>query len=384
MSASESFQEVWNVYQEAVQELYRAPSSIQPEAERSAGEIYAERLEERSDMLLTRSAEVRQVLTAHVEADDREQRELAALKLLAAAAYDLSTATDLVQLEETEPTDEAERSGANMVQFADELNAVLAAPMEGGMQGLLAGVERSALPKEAEAARQNLERQIAVYLNDIPEDAANLSQTAVAGIITLGLGPLQSTLSLASQEILSRVPDGISAIGRRAAKLVVEALQKIRATIGEEYEDKAREQVSKWLDDLEENRDTVTGLLDKLYELERIGNEVKQLTKAAPDDTEADRFNQATTSLEDLQARYGKVKGILEWVMRVLAFAKAPLMTAVPWGPVAVYATYAGILGYAVFSGGDYLDWYRTGGQEWLDRVKGLRTTVHEALETQA
>jgi hypothetical protein len=41
-------------------------------------------------------------------------------------------------------------------------------------------------------------------------------------------------------------------------------------------------------------------------------------------------------------------------------------------------------LGYAVFSGGDYLDWYRTGGQEWLDRVKGLRTTVHGALETQA
>jgi hypothetical protein len=66
--------------------------------------------------------------------------------------------------------------------------------------------------------------------------------------------------------------------------------------------------------------------------------------------------------------------------MRVMAFAKTPLMATPPWGTLAVYAFYVVILGYAVYSGGDYLDWYRTGDTAWLDRVKGIRTVVRASL----
>jgi hypothetical protein len=118
-----------------------------------------------------------------------------------------------------------------------------------------------------------------------------------------------------------------------------------------------------------------------IYETPRIKQEVETTLKDAPDTLTAAQFNQATQSLQDMLGRYSKTKGTLNVLMSVLAFAKTPLMTSVPWGPLAVYASYVGIFGYAVYSGGDYLDWYRTGQTDWLDRVKGLRTQVHTALE---
>lgn len=33
-----------------------------------------------------------------------------------------------------------------------------------------------------------------------------------------------------------------------------------------------------------------------------------------------------------------------------------PLLAAAPWGTLALYATYLGLLGYAIYSGGDHLD----------------------------
>lgn len=70
--------------------------------------------------------------------------------------------------------------------------------------------------------------------------------------------------------------------------------------------------------------------------------------------------------------------------MTVLGFVKTPVLAAVPWGPIGVHGTYLGVLAYAIFSGGDYLDWYRLGERAWLDRVAGLRTTVHTSLEREA
>jgi hypothetical protein len=40
---------------------------------------------------------------SHLESDDLDQRELASLKLLAAAAHDLSVASDLPEMAEGEP-----------------------------------------------------------------------------------------------------------------------------------------------------------------------------------------------------------------------------------------------------------------------------------------
>jgi hypothetical protein len=56
-----------------------------------------------------------------------------------------------------------------------------------------------------------------------------------------------------------------------------------------------------------------------------------------------------------------------------------PLLAAAPCGPIAAYAIYAGVFGYTVYSGGDYLDAQRFSGK-WLDHVTGLRTIVTTAM----
>lgn len=375
-----SFEEAWSAYEAAVQDLYRAPTDVVAEAERSAGEIYIEKLEQRGDVLAERSADVRKVLEASMESDDLGQRELAGLKLMAAAAHDLSMASEMYSLEKAEPGAEVERGAHAAILASPDLRSVLDAPMEEGVMGLVE-VERAALPVDPAAARTQLEQTIQEFLNEIPNEASDLSQKVIAGVVNLGLGPAQAAASVAAQEILARIPEGLSLIARKAAILVVEAIQKLRAAWGKEQEQQVLDKVIAWLKDAQDNQDAITELLDKVYETSRIDAEVRARISEASETTPATQFNQATQTLQEMLGRYGKTKGTLNVLMSVLAFAKTPLMTSIPWGPLAVYATYVGIFGYTVYSGGDYLDWYRTGETEWLDRVHGLRTTVRDALE---
>jgi hypothetical protein len=377
-----SFQEAWQAYQQALRDLYRAPEGVTAVAttDRGPGEIYIERLKERSQAILNRAEAVRSTLEESLQTDDLSQRDLAALKLLAAAAYDLSAASDLLALEAAGPSEggrvATDRSAAPIPQ---ELRLVLEAPLDQGMRGLVQA-DRAALPNTPGAAWDTLQKTVSTFLVNIPDDAAELGQTAMGGVVNLGLGPIQMAASLAAQEVLARVPEGLSLVARRVAALAVEGLRKLRAALGEQHEQQVRETAAGWLKDLQEQRDTVTALLDRLYETQRLGEETKALIPVTPEDLPAARYNQATQTLNELIERYAKTKSILINLMRVLSFVKAPLLGAVPWGPLALYTAYVGIMGYAVYSGGDYLDWYRTGDYTWLDRVQGLRTTVRQAL----
>lgn len=182
------------------------------------------------------------------------------------------------------------------------------------------------------------------------------------------LVPAQLLVSLAAQEILARLPDAASSIMRHAAQLLVEAVRKLQNSLGEQAQTQVADQVPKWLEEIQKKRDTVSGLLDKLYETPRIGKVPRAFVKKAPDATGAEAFIQANQALEQLIDSCAKTKKILDGLLRVLALVKVPLMAAVPWGPMGVYATYASVLTYAIFSGADYLDAEQLSKWAWLDR----------------
>ncbi len=374
-----SYPEAWESYRAAVRELYRAPQSAALESERSAGQVYAEKLDEGGDVVIGRAAGLRQALQPELQSEDLDRRELAGLKLLSAAALDLSVAGDLLEMEGEEPGMAVERSASSALLTARELVELLDAPMEGGLSGLLEA-ERGVLPLEPAAARQRLAEVCVDFVRTIPEQAADLSQKAVVGVVNLGLGPAQMVASVAVQELGAMVPDGLSKIGRKAAALALEALQKLRASLGEAQEKEIRDQAEAWFDQIRESRDATAALLDKLYSSEDLGQEVQVSIAAAPDSLQAAAFNGATKHLEDLLGRYAKTKSTLDKVMTVLSLVKTALLPAVPWGPVVLYTSYLGLVGYSVFSGADYLDSARFGQENWLDRVQGLRSTVTKSL----
>jgi hypothetical protein len=379
MAATQSYQEAWTAYQQAVKDLY-APSASILEVERGAKKIHREQLDIQGDLLVACSENMRVSLVEGLVTEDLEQRELATLKLLAGAAYDLSVAMELMESEEADPTMEVERSAHGMLLTSGELMQMLNAPLEGGMSALL-DVERSALPNNLQAARSELQDVIADFVEYIPEETTETCQKVIAGLVTLGIAPIQGAVSVGAQELLVKVPDGVSLIFRRSAQLVAAAISKIQEALGQEQAENIRKRAVEWVKEFQEKPDAVSGLLNKLYEIEKISKETNACIENASAAIDYDRYNQVTESLEELQARYAKSMKLLQKVMPVLAFAKAPLLAAVPWGPVALYTAYIGILGYTIYSGGDYLDWYRTGEREWLDRVQGLRKTVREALK---
>src|SRR5438309_5395053 len=137
ISMTQAYLNTWNEYQEAVNALYAPPSTTEV-AERGAGvPAVTELLGERSETVLARSEELREILADSLETENLSQRELAGLKLVAAAAYDLSVASDLLDVESTGPTGEVERSARAAVLASDVVRRILDAPLEAGMLGLL-------------------------------------------------------------------------------------------------------------------------------------------------------------------------------------------------------------------------------------------------------
>jgi hypothetical protein len=331
-----------------------------------------------ADALLAHSQALRAALVGVEGLTRSDQQALAQLKLLAASAYDLALANDLIELAQR-PIRYALEEETPPLTISPEITLVMEAPLELGMEGL-ARPQAGELPTEPGAARDALAAAIQLSLADIPKAAATLAQTAVAGVATLGLGPIHSAASLAIQQILAKIPEGASALVRRVAAFVVEAVLKIRAALGDEIEEEARAKATIWINEIREQRDTVQALLARLYQVERIQVEVEGLLANPPATVTASQINQATRQAQAQLAAYQQTRSVLVQVMRVMSLAQKPLLAAVPWGPLAIFAGYAGILTYAVLSGGDHVDWYAEQGAIWINRVPGVRTIAAQAV----
>lgn len=373
------YSSAWAAYQEAVSGLYdRAPTAM---ATRGGGEIAAaDDLPDRAQIVLERSLAFGEVTARGMASPDVDQRELAGLQLLSAAAIDLALATDLMRAEKTSAPAEVVQRGSVLPSAMTELYEVMSLPPEAGIRALLAkdlGAVRASAPTEPAAAQQALRDSVEVALTSIRDGAAAAGQALFVGLTSLPLPPIQSAASAAIQEILTRLDSQISLLVRRAASLVVEALHKVLQALGKDAESEARRQAARWIEDLQKG--TILGtLLDKLYEPDKIRADIEQLIEQAGSDVAA--LNSAGQRVLELRVKFGKQKDILIWIARGLAWARPWLIGMQPWGPLTVTAAYVASLGYTVYGGGDYVDWFRTGSQERLNFVPGVRTVVRSAL----
>jgi len=73
-----------------------------------------------------------------------------------------------------------------------------------------------------------------------------------------------------------------------------------------------------------------------------------------------------------------KQKEVIALLLAALSTATPWIMSLQPWGPVGLAAGYTLAIGYVVYAGGDYVDWFWTG--ERLNLVPGVRTVVRQSL----
>jgi histone H3/H4 len=365
-------------YRRALAGLYG--TSVGALRERGEGDIVAAPdLEERASVVVQRSFDLGQAAGANLASVDSGQRELAQLQLLAAAALDLHVASDLARRAEEGPGLEiAERSTA-IPQAIMELNAILDADPLKGITGLVGGLVERGGPAESQSAREALMQAIEFTLEDIQEGAAKLGQATFSNLMQLPVPPLKDAASVVLAELFEKVGQDVSRLLSKAVALIAQAIDKLVQALGKDTEEAARKKVTEWIEDLQAGT-LFVALVKRLYETERIRTELVEVLEGLPEDLPAERYNQATVRVNELAAIYAKQNKTIDWLRHGLAWARPWIMSLAPWGPLGLTAGYVLTIGYVVYSGGDYLDWYRTGEEAWLDRVAGLRTTVDQIM----
>jgi len=363
--------------------------------ERGEGDIImAPDLAERAQVLIERSRDLGEVVAQNQESADPEQRELAELQLLAAAALDLHIASDIVRYAEAGvPAEVVERTAA-LPGAVVELQAILQADPRQGMRSLLdTQTERARRPSQPLEARQALLEAVEGALVDIRDDAAAVGQAVVNNLMQLAAPAIKEAANVVLAEVMAKLSEGVSGLINKAVALIAQAVDKVLKALGREAQDEARQEVAQWLEAWQ--KDTLFGsLLDRLYESDRVYQEIEQqtggalATDAGPVDTAgqhaaelaANRFNTASQHVAELAAKFRKQKQVITWLLHGLAWARPWIMALQPWGALGLTATYVATLGYTVYLGGDYVDWYRMEASERLNFVPGLRVVVRQDL----
>lgn len=376
--ANQDMQTTMHAYEEAIASLYAQPAGEL--SERGVGDIAdAPDTEARMDAVIGRSRAVREALAGGQASEKAEVREMAELQLLAAAAMDLHVASDMVRRAEAGvAADVVERSATAPAAMA-ELHQILSATPEGGMRALVAAeAERAAGPTHPPAAKAALMEAVEGALFDIRDEAAGVGETAIKNLDELPVPAIKDGLAKIAGGLLEKLGEGASLLVRKAATLIAEAIDKILQLLGKRAEDKARQHVAQWIEDLKEGTLLET-LLQRLYEPDRIQRSVAESVEQAGE-LEAARYNGAAEAVNELVAKFRKQTETATWVLKGLTWASPWILGLGPQGAPVLGGAYALTLGYVVFLGGDYADWFRLGDGERLNMVPGLRAVVGEKL----
>lgn len=359
----------WQAYRAAVDTLYQHDDS---DAERAGRRILADAdLEARADGMIDRSEELGTAAEAGLASGDTAVRELAEAQLIAAAAMDLMIADDLAQADEDGA---AERSSG--IPLA-ELYEILDTPQQDGITALLDSDHTRERSHSTGEPRSTALAATDTALEDILDDAGAAAAALTTSLLEIPALPLQQAGAAVSHELLQRLGEKVSLVLRKAVALVVKAIDKLAKALGQTARDTARQEAADWLQRLKQG-EVLRSLLSMLYEPQRISAEVEQLVDTAPDDEQA--LREVSARLNGLGVRFAKHRKVLEWLARGLALVRNWLLGLQPWGPIALVSAHATAIGYVVYLGGDYVDWYRTGRSERLDFVPGIRTVVRESM----
>jgi hypothetical protein len=360
---AKTVEQAWQEHEKAIERV-RSPAG--PAIERSAGISTNE-----GDLqgVVATSEQLRQSLTQAL-ATEAASPDLVSMKMLAAATYDLGLAKDMFDAASADHAG-VERSSAAV--FADEeLRDILETPLS---QMKAFQTERAAGPPENGPARAGLQKKVENFVTEIPKRSAQGMFNAVTGAANFGLGPAQELLSALTQEIAAKIPEGLSKLVGYAVKLIREAMLKLWNAFGEEKQKEMQDKAKSWLKELLQKPNIAAGLLERLYGAAALRTDMSKVIDGATAAT-AEKLNAASDQLDELLARHEKIMNTLGWVVRGVGWVKGPLTAVSPWGPAVAYGVYAGVIGYTVYLGGDYLD---ASGFSWLDHVQGVRVIIKAA-----
>jgi|SRR5215208_2978171 len=381
-----SYEQAWAEYRQALERLYESP--VEAMSGFGEGDVVPEpeeTLADRAENVVAVSQRLGEVIARDLEAEDHEQRELAELKLLSVASSDVAVANDLARRAQDSSIEATDRA-SELPGVMAEVRPILDVPLEQGIRGLM-GVQLEAeqiedlVTDDLPAAKRRLREAATGAVGSIQGDAARVCGFALSGLAPVPLADLQKVGQWVLSQLMDKIGEGASRLLRWAARLLASAVEKILKILPKDWQDDVRNAVLGWLTNLEKEYE---GLWEKLlawvYQTKDLRNEINQRIDGVPPTLDPTRLDAASSQAGQLADKFATQRRVLSLVVRGLGFANKWII-ALPYGAIGLGAAYVIAIGYAVFAGGDYLDWNRPWAQ-YLDFVPGVLSVVRQATAT--
>jgi hypothetical protein len=371
--ASEAHGDAIAAYDEALAGLYRrsvASIAVGTGNEREgpnpdASDDQLERVEQAS-------AAAGEVVAALLQPNGSRVQEVAQAQLVALAARDFAVAHDLAGLDPAEGADlvatELE-GGSALAAIEPQIAAVLNANPRDGLPippDAGPGISASANPGPCAHLGDGLSGAV----DTIQAATAEIVEDALGRIADAGVGPV---FGAAAGDLLQHLPADVRRWWRWAVAMFRRGVEKLRSLFGPLF-DRALAKVHGWL---------VDRGIDALLETAYRSSELKaELVALVPDESHDQHCAAVATAVEQVVGKFETQKRVLLAVFKALGFCESWILRLIaePYSRFAVAGAFALGAGYAVFSGGDYLDWHRTAHEGAFDFVKGVRRTAQDGL----
>lgn len=355
------------------------PTAAGPGERTTRGRQDPAALVEQAGRLIPLSTQLTAELGPAVKAADPSERIQATTQLLAKAVADLQVGALLLQA--TESAGPIARSGpadrpAELLLPADDIAECLAI-LAGEEQ---AGARAVAIPADLPSARDQLTGLATATLNLVQSRAARTGQTALSGLLVLGLGKVAEAAAIVGLDIAQAL--GVAGQATRVYALVREyalnAYNAVTAVFGPALVQSAAQQALAWLNDVAAGQQ-FEQLLTQLYETEQT---CAQLTKfVAESQAELPQFIIALQEVDGLRVTFQQQIGLVDRLLQGFRLFSGAAAVAIPQITVLMAAAYLVLVGYAVLAGADYVDAQRL---RFLNRVPGVRQVVEQSLGSQA
>ncbi len=217
-------------------------------------------------------------------------------------------------------------------------------------------------------------------IDQILSGVGAFGRDSLAGLVGLDTALLKK----AAQLIGGEAADVIAKLGEQASRLVakgvafiVQAYDSILAALGQDATSELRQKAAEWIERLQEGgaiADILGGVFETGDTRQRIADLVAASAAAPP------VLGEAEAAVEALPAGYQARTKLAGQILAGLGILKRIPAARVPMVELATAAAYLVLLGYVIYTGGDYVDAPKL---EKLGRVPGVLHVVETGLAVQ-